>query len=231
MALQGGSNNLAGVMVSYNTLDKGDSDLFHDNGNDSMPLITLTGYSTWGFWAMSSVDISPNTGAQNASVHLGTWVAGETLAQNEIPTSGTASMSGAAVMNVAYRYNQTGTNYDVHKYTTTADVAASFTWGTSGYSGSLNFSDFDNKNPIVANAGFTSFTVAITGTDHTYTGNSTTSLQNDWLGGASVAGALYGGTSPDESGGRINVNLYKSGDIGTAGANDFYMAEGIYLLD
>ncbi len=79
-------------------------------------------------------------------------------------------MSGAAVMNVAYRYNQTGTNYDVHKYTTTADVAASFTWGTSGYSGSLNFSDFDNKNPIVANAGFTSFTVAITGTDHTYSG-------------------------------------------------------------
>ena len=229
----GGSNNLAGVMVSYNTLDKEDSDLFHTNGNDSMP---DTAYSTWGFWAMSSVDISPNTGAQNASVHLGTWVAGETLAQNEIPTSGTASMSGAAVMNVAYRYNQTGTNYDVHKYTTTADVAASFTWGSSGYSGSLNFSDFDNKNPIVANAGFTSFTVAITGTDHTYTGNSTTSLQNDWLGGASVAGALYGGgsqgdTLPDESGGRINVNLYKSGDIGTAGANDFYMAEGIYLID
>ena len=87
------------------------------------------------------------------------------------------------------------------------------------------------KIPIVANAGFTSFTVAITGTDHTYSGNSTTSLQNDWLGGASVAGALYGDTTPDESGGRINVNLYKSGDISTAGANDFYMAEGIYLLD
>ena len=82
----GGSNNLAGVMVSYNTLDKEDSDLFHSGGNDSMP---DTAYSTWGFWAMSSVDISPNTGAQNASVHLGTWVGGETLAQNEIPTSGT----------------------------------------------------------------------------------------------------------------------------------------------
>ena len=224
----GGSNNLAGVMVSYNTLDNEDSDLFHSGGNDSMP---NTGYSTWGFWAMSSVDISPDTGSQNASVHLGTWVGGETLAQNEIPTSGSASMSGAAVMNVAYRYNQTGTNYDVHKYTTTADVAASFTWGASGYSGSLDFTNFDDKNAIVANAGFTSFTVAITGTDHTYTGNSTTSLQNDWLGGASVAGALYGDTSPDESGGRINVNLYKSGDISTAGANDFYMAEGIYLLD
>ncbi len=224
----GGSNNLAGVMVSYNTLDNEDSDLFHSGGNDSMP---NTGYSTWGFWAMSSVDISPDTGAQNASVHLGTWVGGETLAQNEIPTSGTASMSGAAVMNVAYRYNQTGTNYDVHKYTTTADVAASFTWGASGYSGSLDFTNFDDKNAIVANAGFTAFTVAITGTDHTYSGNSTTSLQNDWLGGASVAGALYGDTSPDESGGRINVNLYKSGDTATAGANDFYMAEGIYLLD
>ena len=224
----GGSNNLAGVMVSYNTLDNEDTDLFHTGGNDSMP---DTAYSTWGFWAMSSVDISPNTGAQNASVHLGTWVGGETLAQNEIPTSGSASMSGAAVMNVAYRYNQTGTNYDVHKYTTTADVAASFSWGTSGYSGTLDFTNFDDKNAIVANAGFTSFTVSITGTDNTYTGNSTTSLQNDWLGGASVAGALYGDTSPDESGGRINVNLYKSGDIGTAGANDFYMAEGIYLID
>ncbi len=57
----GGSNNLAGVMVSYNTLDKEDSDLFHTNGNDSMP---DTAYSTWGFWAMSSVDISPDTGTQ-----------------------------------------------------------------------------------------------------------------------------------------------------------------------
>ena len=134
----GGSNNLAGVMVSYNTLEGGEADLFNTNNNDPMP---DTAYSTWGFWAMSSLDISPNTGTQNASVHLGTWVGGETLAQNEIPTSGTASMSGAAVMKVAYRDNQTGTNYDVHKYTTTADVAASFTWGASGYSGTLDFSD------------------------------------------------------------------------------------------
>ena len=224
----GGSNNLAGVMVSYNTLDTEDSDLFHCCVWDSIP---DTAYSTWGFWAMSSADISPDSGSQNASVHLGTWVGGETLAQSDIPTSGAASMSGAAVIKVAYRYNQTGTNYDVHKYTTTADVAASFTWGSSGYSGTLDFTNFDDYNAIISNAGFTSFTVAITGTDHTYSGNSTTSLQNDWLGGASVAGALYGDTSPDESGGSINVNLYKSGDTGTAGANDFYMAEGIYLID
>ncbi len=224
----GGSNNLAGVMVSYNTLDTEDSDLFHCCVWDSIP---DTAYSTWGFWAMSSADISPDSGSQNASVHLGTWVGGETLAQSDIPTSGAASMSGAVVIKVAYRYNQTGTNYDVHKYTTTADVAASFTWGSSGYSGTLDFTNFDDYNAIISNAGFTSFTVAITGTDHTYSGNSTTSLQNDWLGGASVAGALYGDTSPDESGGSINVNLYKSGDTGTAGANDFYMAEGIYLLD
>jgi len=224
----GGSNNLAGVMVSYNTLDKEDADLFHTGGNDSMP---DTAYSTWGFWAMSAADVSPNSGTQNASVHLGTWVGGEVVAQNEIPTSGSASMSGAAVMNVAYRYNQTGTNYDVHKYTTTADVAATFNWGDSGYSGTLAFTNFDDKNPIVDNAGFASFSVAITGTDNTYTGNSTDSLANSWLGGASVAGALYGDSSPDESGGRVNVNLYKSGDTSTAGANDFYFAEGIYLVD
>ena len=224
----GGSNNLAGVMVSYNTLDNKDSTLFGTSNFSDMP---DTAYSTWGFWSMSAMDISPNTGSQNASVHLGTWVGGETLADNEIPTSGSASMTGSAVFNVAYRYNQTGTNYDVHKYTTAGDVAASFSWGTSGYSGTLNFTNFDTSNPILSNAGFTGFVVAITGTDHTYSGNSTTSLQNDWLGGASVAGALYGDTTPDESGGRINVNLYKSGDIGTSGANDFYMAEGIYLLD
>ncbi len=224
----GGSNNLAGVMVSYNTLDREDTDLFHTGGNDSMP---DTAYSTWGFWAMSAVDVSPNSGTQNASVHLGTWVGGEVVDQSEIPTSGSASMSGAAVMNVAYRYNQTGTNYDVHKYTTTADVAATFNWGGSGYSGTLAFTNFDDKNPIVDNAGFASFSVAITGTDNTYTGNSTDSLANSWLGGASVAGALYGDSSPDESGGRVNVNLYKSGDTGTAGANDFYFAEGIYLVD
>jgi hypothetical protein len=224
----GGSNNLAGVMVSYNTLDKEDTDLFHTGGNDSMP---DTAYSTWGFWAMSAVDVSSNSGTQNASVHLGTWVGGEVVDQSEIPTSGSASMSGAAVMNVAYRYDQTGTNYDVHKYTTTADVSATFNWGSSGYSGTLAFTNFDDKNPIVSNAGFTSFSVAIAGTNNTYTGNSTDSLDNLWLGGASVTGALYGGSSPDESGGNINVNLYKSGDTNTAGANDFYMAEGIYLVD
>jgi hypothetical protein len=233
-ASSGGSNNLAGVMVSYNTLEKGDADLFNTDVNDSMP---NTDYSTWGFWAMAAIDIGPGQNASvsgsdvRAAVHLGTWVGGEVVAQNEIPTSGSASMAGAAVMKVAYRYNQTDTNYDVHKYTTTADVGATFNWGASGYSGTLAFTNFDDKNPIVDNAGFASFSVAITGTDHTYTGDSTDTLDNSWLGGASVAGVLYGGSSPQESGGRVNVSLYKTGDRGTAGANDFYMAEGIYLVD
>ena len=225
-ASSGGSNNLAAVMVSYNTLEKGDADLFNTDVNDSMP---NTDYSTWGFWAMAAIDIAGSD--ERAAVHLGTWVGGEVVAQNEIPTSGSASMSGAAVMKVAYRYNQTGTSYDVHKYTTTADVGATFNWGASGYSGTLAFTNFDDKNPIVDNAGFASFSVAIAGTDHTYTGDSTDTLDNSWLGGASVAGALYGGSSPQESGGRVNVSLYKTGDRGTTGANDFYMAEGIYLVD
>ena len=226
----GGSNNLAGVMVSFNTLEDNEglrSTLFGTSNFTSMP---NTEYSTWGFWAMSAADISPNSGDQNASVHLGTWVGGELVDQNEIPTSGSASMIGSAVFNVAYRYNQTGTNYDVHKYTTAADVSASFSWGTSGYSGTLNFTNFGAFNPILANAGFAAFVVDITGTNNTYTGNSTTSLQNDWLGGATVVGALFGDSSPTESGGRVNVNLHKSGDIGTAGANDFFIAEGIYLI-
>ena len=227
----GGSNNLAGVLVSYNTIEKGDSDLFHTNGNDKIP---NTDYSTWGFWAMSAVDISPNAGSQNASVHMGTWVAGTSPSTSDIPTSGTASMSGAAVMKVAYRYNTTGHQYDVIKYTTTADVAATFNWGASGYSGSLAFTNFDDKNPIVDNAGFASFTIAIAGTSGnslTYSGDSTDSLDNSWLGGASAVGSLYGEGGIDESGGRVNVSLYKAGSTWTTGANDFYFAEGIYLVD
>ena len=222
-------NSLAGVLVSYNTLDNEDSELFETS--NSMP---NTDYSTWGFWAFTSIDFSDEDyeyDDMSAALHLGTWVAGELVSQSEIPTSGSASMSGAAAFSVAYRYDRNNYDHTHHRYTTTADVAATFNWGSSGYSGSLNFTNFDVKNPIVANAGFTSFTVAITGTDNTYSGNSTDSLDNSWLGGASVAGALYGGSKVQESGGRFNVNLYKSGDIGTQGANDYYVAEGIYLVD
>ena len=225
----GGASNMAGVMVSYNTLDKEDSDLFHNNGNDPMPDAE---YATWGFWALGAVDVSPNSGTQTAGVHLGTWVAGELVDPSEIPTSGSASMSGAAVMKAAYRYAQNGSNYDVHKYTTTADVAASFVWGSNSYSGNIAVTNFDDKNPIVSNAGFTSFNVNLSSNNaNTYTGTSSTVIQNGWSGGAAVNGALYGGSTVDESGGRINVSLYKNGSLNQSGANDFYVAEGIYLVD
>ncbi len=225
----GGNSNMAGVMVSYNTLDKEDSDLFHNSGNDPMPDAE---YATWGFWALGSVDVSPNSGTQTAGVHLGTWVAGELVDQSEIPTSGSASMTGAAAVKAAYRYAQNGTNYDVHKYTTTADVAATFNWGSSAYTGNIAVTNFDDKNPIVSNAGFTSFNVNLNSNNaNTYTGTSTTVIQNGWSGGAAVKGALYGGNTVDESGGRINVSLYKNGALNESGANDFYVAEGIYLMD
>ena len=124
--------------------------------------------------------------------------------------------------------------YDVHKYTTTADVAATFNWGSSAYTGTLAFTNFDDKNPIVVNAGFTSFNVSLNssnGLTSRYTGASTTTIQNGWSGGAAVEGALYKSTYPDESGGRINVSLYKNGPLNGQGANDFYVAEGIYLVD
>ena len=56
-------------------------------------------------------------------------------------------------------------------------------------------------------------------------------IQNGWSGGAAVNGALYGGSTVDESGGQINVNLFKNGASNQSGANDFYVAEGIYLVD
>ena len=219
----GDSDSLTGVMVSFNSSEEKDSGLY-----DSMP---NTDYSTWGFWSLDATDISPNPGSRNASVNSGIWVAGELVSSAEIPSSGTASMSGAAVVKAAYRYDQSGFDYGVQKYTTTADVAATFNWGSSGYSGTLAFTNFDASNPIIANAGFASFSVAITGTDNTYSGSSTDSIDNGWTGGASVQGALYGDSTVNESGGKVNVSLSKSGSPGSAGANDFYVAEGIYLVD
>jgi hypothetical protein len=234
-------------MVTWSSLDNPDSTLYNGmsnvgNGDAFSSTRGNANYASWGFWAMSSADIAVATGDQNASVHLGTWVGGELIDQSLIPTSGSANMSGGAVFNVAHRHNASGTDYDVHKYTSTADVSATFNWGTSGYSGSITFRDFDDKNPIVANAGFLDingdFAVAIVGTDQHYSGSLTPSLQNGWSGVASVKGSLYGGQysaygvthTVRESGGSFDVNIYKTGDTSTAGANDFYTAEGIYLL-
>jgi hypothetical protein len=250
----GGSNNLAGVMVTWQSLDNPDTTLYEGMSNASENSSAQGGgdafsdpggrghFTKWGFWAMSSADIAVATGNQNASVHLGTWVGGEIIDQSLIPTSGTASKSGGAVFNVAYRHNASGNDYDVHKYTSTADVDATFTWGTSGYSGTLTFKDFDEKNPILVNAGFLDangwFTLAIAGTDQHYSGTLTPSLQNGWSGLASVKGSIFGGeytrsgttSTYIESGGNISVDVYKTGDSATAGANDFYTAEGIYLI-
>ena len=47
-----------------------------------------------------------------------------------------------------------------------------------------------------------------------------------------MVGALYGGSSVDESGGQVNVQLYKSNsNLYGSNANDFYVAEGVYLID
>ena len=121
--------------------------------------------------------------------------------------------------------------YWVRKYTTTADVAASFNWGASGYTGQFNFTNFDDKNPIVAQAGFTSFAISIAGSGATYTGSLSDTYNGNWTREAVLAGALYGANSPDESGGRIGVQLSESGSTNYTGNNDFYMAEGIYLID
>ena len=79
-----------------------------------------------------------------AGVHMGTWVAGEALDQSEIPTSGQATMSGAAVFKVASR-SRAGTDGEIYKYTTTANVVGTFNWGASGYTGNIAFSKFDDR--------------------------------------------------------------------------------------
>jgi hypothetical protein len=222
-----GTDSLVGVMVSYNTIQNPDTDLF-DSTNAAMP---NNSYSTWGFWAMSSADISAATDNQNAGVHLGAWVAGEVISSSDIPTTGTASMSGAAVMNVGYRYNQSGSTYGVKKYTTTADVDVQFNWGSSGYGGNVTFSSFDSHNPIISNAGYSTFSIAINGIDSSYSGGSSFVTSNDWQGLTSLQGLLYGTSSSIESGGSFSLELIKSGDLDTTGANDFYFAEGIYLVN
>ncbi|MDA8925512.1 hypothetical protein N9I84_05450 [Gammaproteobacteria bacterium] len=221
----GNADSMSGVFVSYNSSDSTDVDLYQ-----SMP--ENTSYSTWGFWSLSASDAANATDSVSASVDTGFWVAGEPISFSNLPTSGSASMSGTALMDVAYRYDQSGSNYGVQRSQTTADVAATFNWGSSSWSGTMTVSNFDQDNPIVSNAGFTSFSFALDPSSNTfYSADSTDVLDNAWLGGASVEGKFFGGSSPEQTGGTINVNLYKSGSTDTSGANDFYVAEGIYLLD
>jgi len=227
----GGSNNLAGVMVSWETIESKDHTLVSAGMPDCNTYnCNNAEYSTWGAWAMGSPDISPNAGDQNAAVHLGFWVAGDMLDQSEIPTSGSASLSGKAVFNVAYRHNQANSDYGVTQYSSNATVNGTFNWGSGSYSGQLDFTNFDSGNSLVSNAGFTSFSVSLAGSGATYAG-SLNDTNNGWTREAVIAGALYGNNTPVESGGRISVGLSKSGSLGTSGANDFYMAEGIYLID
>ena len=129
---------------------------------------------------MGSPDISPNAGDQNAAVHLGFWVAGDMLDQSEIPTSGSASMSGKAVFNVAYRHNQANSDYGVTQYSSNATVNGTFNWGSGSYSGQLDFTNFDSGNSLVSNAGFTSFSVSLAGSGATYAGslNDTNNIKN-----------------------------------------------------
>ena len=220
----GNEDSMAGVFVSFNSSNLTDVALYQ-----SMP--KNTSYSTWGFWSLSASDAVSASDSVSVSVDSGFWVAGEQITSSILPTSGSASMSGSALMDVAYRYDQSGSNYGVQRSQATADVDATFNWGSSSYSGTLNFTNFDNENPIVDNAGFTSFSVAISGIGNSYSGVSSDTLENSWLGGASISGSLYGNTEVDESGGMININLYKSGNSQTKGANDFYIAEGIYFID
>tara|TARA_B100001564_G_scaffold301652_1_gene269066 strand:- start:753 stop:1781 length:1029 start_codon:yes stop_codon:yes gene_type:complete len=220
----GNADSMSGVFVSFNSSDLTEVDLYQ-----SMP--ENTSYSTWGFWSLTASDAASVTDSVSASVNNGFWVGGEQISFSDLPTSGSASMNGAALMDVAYRYGQSGSNYGVQRYQTAADVAATFNWGSSSWSGTITVSNFDQDNPIVSNAGFTSFSFELDPSSSTFYGaDSTDILDNAWQGGASVAGQFFGDTSPEQTGGTIDVNLYKSGSADTSGANDFYVAEGIYLL-
>ena len=227
----GGTSNTKGVMVSWNTLDRQDYDLFKGDESDYIKpaVIPDTEYSQWGFWAMSSLDVSADAGTQTAGVHMGTWVAGEALDQSEIPTSGQATMSGAAVFKVASR-SRAGTDGEIYKYTTTANVVGTFNWGASGYTGNIAFSKFDIGNSDFSAAGFTSFAISISGSGAEYSGSWTQDQSGGLYREAWLAGTLYGDDAPDESGGRVGVSLWSPSQDATE-VNKIFHAEGIYLID
>ena len=94
---------MAGVFVSFNSSNLTDVALYQ-----SMP--KNTSYSTWGFWSLSASDAVSASDSVSVSVDSGFWVAGEQITSISLPTSGSASMSGSALMDVAYRYDQSGSN-------------------------------------------------------------------------------------------------------------------------
>ena len=214
--------SLDGVVASFSTSKEKDSISL-----DKMP---TTSYSTWGFWNLDASALSAKSNSIDTIVDSGMWVAGDIVPYYDLPYYGSASMSGGALLNVASSFNQEESG-GVQQYIASADVEATFDWDFFSYTGVLAFKNFDKNNPIIENAGFTSFSVDIKGQGETYSGFSSNDIDNAWQGGASLVGAFYGDNSPDESGGRISVNLHKSTNDSSSGANDFYIAVGIYLIN
>ena len=157
-------------------------------------------YLSWGYWAGEVSYASGPRAGQVDRMHLGTWVAGTKLSENDIlnrmPTSGTATYSGHIIGNVTNGNN---------RYLAAGGFQHGWNFGTR--SGTVNITSFDGTNYTGASSGPPSsanFAATISGPGGVRTG--------------SMNGSFF--KSPED------VVKYQGGSFGITGPN--YGASGIF---
>jgi hypothetical protein len=157
----------------------------------------------WGWWG-TQLNMSTNPNATNedvrASVHLGTWVAGDISRDLDLPVAGTASYEGNALGNVS----SNGTAY-------VASGAMNLNWDFGARSGNMSVTNFDGRDfSGTLNA------PAPNGGDAVFTGSL---VQSNMDASGPVNGAFVGSGGDSAAGVIGNFNL--------SGANTNWTAVGI----
>ena len=105
------SVNVAGAIVTWDTIEKKDRDFMTDATTE--PSLE---YMSWGIWAMANSDIERRSGTtkEAAAVHMGTWYAGDLLDASDWPVARTASLAGMAMFDVFARIEESGVTNSYH---------------------------------------------------------------------------------------------------------------------
>ena len=144
------SNDNAGALVTWDTIDEKDRDFMMDGTTE--PSLE---YMSWGVWGMAMSDSQiDQLGYQASTVHMGTWFAGDLLDVSDWPVSRTATLAGMAMFDVFARVEESGVTNSYH-WTEGAGANGSVIFdGTGDYQVNISVDNLGSGAGVI-NSGFT----------------------------------------------------------------------------
>ena len=144
------SNDNAGALVTWDTIDEKDRDFMMDGATE--PSLE---YMSWGVWGLAMSDSQiDQLGYQASTVHMGTWYAGDLLDVGDWPVSRTATLAGIAMFDVFARIEESGVTNSYH-WTEGAGANGSVIFdGTGDYKVNISVDNLGSGEGVI-NSGFT----------------------------------------------------------------------------